>query len=199
MNRKLLLLGGAAAAVGLVLLSGRKASASTPPALPQPMPRVVPDIKVHIGPAVLKPTSPGKVEIVAPVDEQAAANAAAAAAASAESPPMSTPATSPAASSLISTSSPTAPPPSPSTPSIPEGYDPVAARKAARATANHLATRGRAGYSRPLLKQWQRQAGLASDGTYGGATRGALIYFGVKDPPPAFFKPTNTIPYAAPA
>lgn len=194
MNRKVLLLGGAAA-VGLLLLSGKKASASTPPALPKPMLELVPKPKPAGVPVA---TAPGKVELVSPIDEQAAANAAAAAAASAQSPPMSAPATSPPGGSLVSTSSPTAPQPATSTPSIPDGYDPVAARKAARSTANHLSTRGRAGYSRPLLKQWQRQAGLTPDGIYGGATRGALLYYGVSDPPQAFFKPVATIPYAPP-
>lgn len=194
MNRKLLLVGGAAA-IGLVLLSGRKASASTPPALPAPMPKLVPPAKPAATPVA---TKPGKVELVSPISDQTAANAAAAAAAAAQSPPMSSPLDTPASSPLISTSSPTVPPPAQSTPSIPDGYDPVAARKAARGVANNL-KKGRAGYSRPLLKQWQKQAGIAPDGVYGGATRGALIFFGEKDPPRAFFPPLDTVPYRPPA
>lgn len=189
MDRKLLLLGGAAV-VGLVILSGRKASASAPPALPAPAPRLVK--------ADVTAPAPRKVDIVSPIDEQAAANAAAAAAASASAPPMASPVELPASSSLVSTSSPTAPSSAQQTPSIPDGYDPTTARKGARSVANNL-TRGIANYSRPLLKQWQRQAGLKPDGVYGGATRGALIHYGVKDPPRPFFPPTNTIPYVPPA
>lgn len=196
MNRKLLLVGGAAA-VGLVLLSRSKASAATPPALPGPMPKLVPTQP----PARAVETVPRKVSIIATPDDQAAANAAAAAVASAQSPTMTLPVSSPAASSLTSTSSPSAPQPgeSPSLSQTPDGYDPAAARKAAKGVSNHLANKGIAGYSRPLLKQWQRQAGLAPDGTYGGATRGALIYYGVASPPRAMFKPTETIPYRPPA
>lgn len=189
MDRKLLLLGGAAV-VGLVILSGRKASASAPPALPSTPLRLVPKADLSV-PALRK------VAIVTAIDEQAAANAAAAAAASSSAPPMSAPLESPASSSLVSTPSPTAPSSVQQTPSIPDGYDPVTARKGARSVANNL-TRGIANYSRPLLKQWQKQAGLKPDGIYGGATRGALIHYGVKDPPRPFFTPTNTIPYVPP-
>lgn len=190
MDRKLLLLGGAAV-VGLVILSGRKASASAPPALPSPPLKLVPRADVTV-------PAPRKVELQAPASDQAAANAAAAAAASASAPPMSSPMASPAASSLTSTSSPAAPSSVSQTPSIPDGYDPTTARKGARSVANNLA-RGIANYSRPLLKQWQKQAGLKPDGIYGGATRGALLHYGAKDPPRPFFPPTNTIPYVPPA
>lgn len=82
--------------------------------------------------------------------------------------------------------------------SLPAGYDPQKARAAARATAAHLAKKGPAGYSRPQLTTWQRQAGLSADGLYGGSTRGALIYYGVADPPRPFAAPTATLPYVPP-
>jgi murein L,D-transpeptidase YcbB/YkuD len=72
------------------------------------------------------------------------------------------------------------------------------ARRGAKAVASHLARTGRSGYDRRLLRQWQTQAGLTGDGIYGGATRGALIFYGVKDPPRAFFKPVDTIPFSPP-
>lgn len=64
--------------------------------------------------------------------------------------------------------------------------------------AAHLATKGPASYSRSQLAIWQRHAGEKADGLYGGTTRGALIYYGVKDPPRPFFKPTNTVTYKPP-
>lgn len=90
------------------------------------------------------------------------------------------------------------PSPSADTPRLPAGYDPARARAMARSVANHLNNRKTAGYARELVKTFQRAAGIAIDGVYGGETRGALIYFGAKDPPKAFFKPLDTIPYVAP-
>jgi len=83
-------------------------------------------------------------------------------------------------------------------PNLPAGYDPVAARRQAPAIASHLARSGRDKYDRRLLEAWQRLAGLAPDRTYGGGTRGALLYYGVKNPPKPFFKPTDTIPFVPP-
>lgn len=94
----------------------------------------------------------------------------------------------PAASSVSQTS------PKP----IPEGYDPVKARAAARAVANHLKRSGRANYDRRLLAQWQRTAGIVADGIYGGGTRGALLHYGGTEAPPPFFAPTTTTRYVAP-
>jgi hypothetical protein len=100
----------------------------------------------------------------------------------------------PAPASLPSTS---APAPGPN---LPAGYDPTTARRAARAIAAHLKRKGRAGYDRRLLEQWQRQAGLEPDRIYGGASRGALLFYGVPsiDAPQPFFKPTETIPFVPP-
>jgi hypothetical protein len=83
-------------------------------------------------------------------------------------------------------------------PQIPAGYDPAKAKAGASAIASHLAKKGPSGYSHPQLAIWQKQAALAPDGIYGGSTRGALIAFGVKDPPRPFFKPVATIPYVPP-
>jgi murein L,D-transpeptidase YcbB/YkuD len=88
--------------------------------------------------------------------------------------------------------------PSPTGPQIPAGYAPAKAKAGAAALSRHLATKGRAAYSRDQLKTWQRHAGLTPDGMYGGSSRGALIHFGVKDPPRPFFSPVATIPYVPP-
>ena len=61
-----------------------------------------------------------------------------------------------------------------------------------------LATKGPSAYSRTDVKLWQTHAGLTADGLYGGGTRGALIYYGVANPPRAYFKPVETITYVPP-
>ena len=46
------------------------------------------------------------------------------------------------------------------------------------------------GYDRNLVKAFQEAAGFEADaitGAYGPATRGALIFYGVRNPPPALF------------
>jgi peptidoglycan hydrolase-like protein with peptidoglycan-binding domain len=88
--------------------------------------------------------------------------------------------------------------PSPRGPQIPAGYDPAKAKAGAAAIASYLAKKGPAGYSREQLKTWQRHAALTPDGVYGGSTRGALIAYGVKNPPRPFFQPVATIPYVPP-
>jgi hypothetical protein len=82
--------------------------------------------------------------------------------------------------------------------STPAGYDPVKARSRARALAAYLAKKGPAGYSHDELKSWQLQAAITPDGKYGGSARGALIFYGVKDPPRPFFAPVATLPYIPP-
>lgn len=79
------------------------------------------------------------------------------------------------------------------------GYNPTSARSKAKSIAEHLASKGISQYSHDLLKRWQTEAGVAADGIYGGATRGALIFYGVENPPKPFFKPTNTITFKPPA
>jgi peptidoglycan hydrolase-like protein with peptidoglycan-binding domain len=91
-----------------------------------------------------------------------------------------------------------APPSRTDTPRLPAGYDPARARAMARSVSNHLANRKISGYARELVKQFQRAAGITADGIYGGHTRGALIYFGVSNPPRPFFIPTDTLPYVSP-
>jgi hypothetical protein len=81
---------------------------------------------------------------------------------------------------------------------LPAGYSPVQARKEAVSLAAHLKRAGRAGYDRRMLEAWQKKAGLTPDRIYGGASRGALIYYGVKDPVAAFFPPTQTVPFVPP-
>ncbi len=80
---------------------------------------------------------------------------------------------------------------------LPDGYDPAKARKTAPALADHL-KRKVYDYDRRLVRAWQTAAALEPDGIYGGATRGALIHYGVASPPKALFKPTQTIPYTPP-
>ena len=84
--------------------------------------------------------------------------------------------------------------------SLPAGYDPAAARRAAKSVAAHLKRAGRAGYDRRLLEQWQRSAGLMPDRIYGGGTRGALLHYGVTsmDAPQPFFAPTTTTKFIPP-
>lgn len=76
----------------------------------------------------------------------------------------------------------------------PAGYDPVKAKSLAKQVAANIVNRGN-NYSREMLKQFQNFAGIDVDGVYGGQSRGALEFFGVRRPPPALFKPTTTEPY----
>lgn len=75
----------------------------------------------------------------------------------------------------------------------PAGYNLVTAKTLAPQVNSDLAKKYN--YSRPLLKQFQTAAGIAADGIYGGGARGALIFFGIPNAPPALFKPTATAPY----
>ena len=221
-KKKILLLGGGAALL-LLLLGSKKASAATsPPALPAPMPRLVPmPTGSTPGPApsaVAVSPAPQKVDITATLSDADAARAAAAAVASATHAPLSAEPSTPAASPLTSVPTPAAasvvpaatpvpvnqvspatplPASTPSGPQLPSGYDPEAARRGAKAVANNVTSR-KYDYDRRLVKAWQEDAGLAPDGVYGGATRGALIYYGVKNPPKPLFKPTETITYQPP-
>jgi len=76
----------------------------------------------------------------------------------------------------------------------PAGYDPAKARTLAKQVAANI-TNKKNNYAREMLAQFQRAAGIASEGIYGGESRGALEFYGVRRPPPALFKPTGTIPY----
>lgn len=83
---------------------------------------------------------------------------------------------------------------------IPPGYDPAAARRMAPQLARHLQSKGRSGYDRPMVRSFQTKAAITSDGIYGGATRGALLYFGApaNDTPAPFFPPLATAVYVPP-
>ncbi len=83
-------------------------------------------------------------------------------------------------------------------PTLPAGYDPAKARARAPVIAAHLAAKGPKAYSRSMLKDWQRYAGLRVDGIYAGSTRGALIFYGVPNPPRPFGQPVATLPYHPP-
>jgi hypothetical protein len=63
------------------------------------------------------------------------------------------------------------------------------ARREAPALAKHLRNKGRSGYSRASLRAFQGHAGITVDGIYGPLAASALKYFGVPNPPAAFFKP----------
>jgi hypothetical protein len=79
----------------------------------------------------------------------------------------------------------------------PTGFNPVAAKaQATRVVAN--LRKGRDHYSRPTLTAWQRLAGIAADGIYGGESAGALAWYLQGEPvvaPRPFFKPTTPKPY----
>jgi hypothetical protein len=92
------------------------------------------------------------------------------------------------------------PKPSPSvrSPVIPAGYDPAGARKLAPSLARHLKNKGRAGYDRVLLQQFQTKAGITPDKVYGGESAGALRHYGGTDAPPPFFPPLQVVTYVPP-
>jgi hypothetical protein len=79
-------------------------------------------------------------------------------------------------------------------PKPPAGFDAALARKLAPQLAKNV-TEKKYSYSRKLARQFQTAAGIAAEGAYGGETRGALESFGVRRPPRALFKPTETVPY----
>lgn len=83
-------------------------------------------------------------------------------------------------------------------PRIPSGYNPDQATVRAPAMAAYLAKKGPRAYSHEELAAWQRLAGIADDGNYGGSTRGALVFYGVVDPPRPFSAPFATLPFHPP-
>ena len=103
----------------------------------------------------------------------------------------------------VATSPPAASAPEPAPPERPpqpiEGeLDLSLARRLAPQVAEDIRTRSYS-YSRQRLRDFQRAAGLTADGQYGGASRGALVFFGVRDAPRALFAPTRTVRYQPPA
>jgi peptidoglycan hydrolase-like protein with peptidoglycan-binding domain len=74
------------------------------------------------------------------------------------------------------------------------------ARREAEPLARHLRSKGIAGYSRQSLRAFQGHAGITVDGIYGPLSASALKYFGVQNPPKAFFKAgTGQVTIYAPA
>lgn len=68
----------------------------------------------------------------------------------------------------------------------PAGTDLALAKSTAPKVAAHLKQKGRAGYSRQVLRLWQGRAGIAPDGIYGRGAAAALKYF-TPSAPGAFF------------
>jgi hypothetical protein len=83
-------------------------------------------------------------------------------------------------------------------PTLPAGYNPVLARARAPVIAAHLAAKGPKAYSHALLKEWQTLAAIRADGLYAGSSRGALVFYGVGNPPRPFGAPYATLPYHPP-
>lgn len=70
---------------------------------------------------------------------------------------------------------------------VPTTYDPDEARRLAAGTAT--AIRGRSSGWRNRLRAFQRAAGIPVDGRYGGLSYNALVYYGIRNPPPARSNP----------
>jgi hypothetical protein len=64
--------------------------------------------------------------------------------------------------------------------------------------AAHLTTKGPKAYDRSKLQAWQTLAGIRADGTYGGSSRGALVFYGALKAPRPFVAPYATLPYHRP-
>ena len=80
---------------------------------------------------------------------------------------------------------------------LPVGFAAAAAQGLARAVASDIMSR-RFNYDRGALKAFQRAAGIAIDGHYGGGSRGALQFYGIANAPRALFKPFPARPYPEP-
>lgn len=80
----------------------------------------------------------------------------------------------------------------------PAGYQPASARAQAQEVAAHLTTKGPRAYERGKLMAWQKLAGIRADGSYGGSTRGALVFYGALKAPRPFVAPYATLPYHRP-
>jgi hypothetical protein len=73
-------------------------------------------------------------------------------------------------------------------------HDPDEARSLAAGTAN--AIRSRSSGWRNRLMAFQRAAGINPDGAYGGLSYNALLYYGIRNPPPARTLPRPSSPAA---
>lgn len=107
---------------------------------------------------------------------------------------------------------PALPPPPPATaPSVgPVGYDPARARELAQVLNRALARLGTGDRNTRARRQtratidairaFQIAAGLDADPpTYGGETRGALIFYGIARPPATLVRPLETVAYVPPS
>lgn len=72
------------------------------------------------------------------------------------------------------------------------------ARREAPTVAKHLRQKKKS-YSRQLLKDFQKHAGIKPDGLYGPISRSALAQFGVVDPPMPFVNPKGVATYSMPS
>lgn len=81
-------------------------------------------------------------------------------------------------------------------PPPPDGFDPKKATRLAPAVQKDVSSKDY-NYSRDLLKKFQTAAGIGADGIYGPGSRGALIFYGVKNARKALFDPEKkgTVPY----
>lgn len=83
----------------------------------------------------------------------------------------------------------------------PPGYNRTEAQMRAAQLSPYLMSMASLGkkkynYNRTLVRSFQRAAGIAVDGSYGGGTRGALVYFApALSFPRPFFAPTTTVAY----
>lgn len=109
-------------------------------------------------------------------------------------PPVPQPEVAPAPAPVPEAAPPAAQPMVMEGPKPPAGFDPALARKLAPRLAQNIAEK-KYSYSRKLALDFQKAAGIDADKIYGGETRGALLAFGVRRPPRALHKPTETQPY----
>lgn len=85
---------------------------------------------------------------------------------------------------------------------VPPGYNRQEAELRAAQLSPYLMAmaalgKGKYNYNRPRVRSFQRAAGIAVDGSYGGGTRGALVYFApALSFPRPFFAPTTTVAYS---
>lgn len=86
----------------------------------------------------------------------------------------------------------TAPPPE--VRDYPDGFDRQQAFALAPRVRDDVAGR-KYSYSRQQMKDFQRAAGVAADGIYGGGSAGALRHYLGGPPPRPLFKPTAEKPY----
>lgn len=168
----------AALAAAVLLLGGKKASASTPSA-PAAAPR-----------GIVTPGTPTVIKRPAAAKPAAAPKSDAVKAAELADQQLGKPASS-AQVKVQSKVAQTIP-----GPALPPGYNRAEATRRAQPMADQIRTK-KGKYDRAALQTFQTFAGMTADGLYGPQTRAALIHFGAKNAPAALFKGAN-VPYTAP-